>query len=131
MNRYYELSLNVISDGRGDLVALQNSDNIPFDIKRVYYLANMSKSPRGFHAHRNLSQFIVCVSGSFTLKVDDGVNQDSFVLNSINNGVVMENIVWREMADFSDDCVILVMASAVYDKNDYIRSKEEFKELVR
>lgn len=131
MNRYYKINLNMISDGRGDLIALQKSNIVPFDIKRVYYLANLSKQPRGFHAHKKLSQLIICVAGSFTLKLDDGINKNSYILDSIDKGVVIENVVWREMESFSNDCVILVLASEIYDENDYIRCKKEFEDLVK
>lgn len=116
-----------LGDERGGLVALENNKEIPFEVKRVYYIFNTEGNvSRGFHAHKELRQLAVCVSGSCTLLLDDGQTKASVLLHSPTQGVVINEMVWREMHDFSTDCVLLVIASECYDESDYIRNYEEF-----
>lgn len=129
MNYYSKIDFPIFGDGRGELISIEGNKNIPFEIKRVYYMSNFSNFPRGFHAHKKLSQVILCLSGSFSLKLDDGFNKETYILNSTNEGVLINNLVWREMHDFSDNCVILVLASEHYDESDYIRQRSDFEEL--
>ncbi|QCU89561.1 sugar 3,4-ketoisomerase [Thiomicrorhabdus sediminis] len=125
------IDLPAFCDERGGLVVLEEENTVPFEIKRIYYLFDTKKNvSRGFHAHKNLKQLVVCVKGSCQFILDDGFCRDSIVLNSPKNGLVVEGLVWREMHDFSDDCVLLVLASEKYDESDYIRNYQEFLELV-
>ena len=118
-------------DGRGLLVALESHKNIPFDIKRIYYLTNLKSSlPRGFHSHKNLKQVAVCVRGSCRFMLDDGHSKEYFILDDPTKGLVIEEMIWREMDQFSDDCLILVLASEHYDESDYIRDYNEFLKVV-
>jgi dTDP-4-dehydrorhamnose 3,5-epimerase-like enzyme len=119
-----------LGDSRGSLVALEigMERNVPFDIKRVYYIYETGKGvSRGFHAHRNLKQVAICVSGTFRMILDDGVNREEIWMNDPTKGLLIESMVWREMHDFSDECVLLVLASEHYDESDYIRKYDEFR----
>lgn len=119
-------------DERGSLVALQGHDNVPFGIQRVYYLTGTKHDvARGFHAHRQLNQLAVCVSGRCTMLMDDGVTRVEHVLENYNEGIYIPPMVWHEMTDFSDDCVLMVLADAHYDEQDYIRDYEQFLAMVR
>ena len=114
-------------DHRGELVALQRDGGIPFDIKRVYYLVKTKTGVvRGLHAHKDLDQVLVAVSGSCRVSVDDGTRKEAFTLNSPQKGLRITNLVWREMDEFSHDCVLLVVASDIYRERDYIRNYAEF-----
>ncbi|WP_408098756.1 sugar 3,4-ketoisomerase [Peredibacter sp. HCB2-198] len=128
---YEIIDLNAISDERGALVALESFKNVPFEIKRIYYLTNLKPElPRGFHAHKKLQQIIVCMSGSFDLILDDGKDKQIIHLDSPFKGVLIKSLIWREMHNFSNGCVLMTIASDFYDESDYIRSYEDFKKLV-
>ncbi|MFV8456696.1 sugar 3,4-ketoisomerase [Vibrio owensii] len=117
----------VIGDERGSLVALEANKLIPFDIKRVYYLFGMQPDlPRGFHAHRELIQVAVCLKGSCDILMDNGHEKEVIGLNSPSQGLVIDIMQWHEMSNFSEDCVLLVLASDVYDESDYIRNYDVF-----
>ncbi|HAS6488951.1 TPA: WxcM-like domain-containing protein [Vibrio parahaemolyticus] len=119
----------VIGDERGSLVALEGSVNIPFDIKRVYYLFGMQPDlPRGFHAHKELVQLAVCLKGRCDILMDDGKNKETVTLDSPEKGLMIDVMQWHEMRDFSEDCVLLVLASDVYNEADYIRDYSKFLE---
>lgn len=122
------INLNGIGDGRGVLVSLEALKNVPFEIKRVYYLTQLKPDhPRGFHAHKNLKQLIVCLNGSCDFIMDDGKKRKTVHLDDSTKGLVIESMIWREMHNFSKDCVIMVLASHYYDESDYIRDYETFK----
>jgi dTDP-4-dehydrorhamnose 3,5-epimerase-like enzyme len=122
------LNFSVINDNRGSLISLESTTNIPFDIKRVYYLFDTKNDvSRGFHAHKKLKQIAVCVSGSCRFVLDNGKEKETVVLDNPSIGLLIEDMTWREMYDFSKDCVLMVLASELYDEDDYIRSYEEFK----
>jgi len=105
---------------------------VPFEIKRVYYIYDTQAGvARGFHAHKALKQVAVCVSGSCRFLLDDGANKEEVVLNSPTQGLLIEHMVWREMYDFSEDCVLMVLASEHYDEADYIRDYDAFSSIVR
>ena len=127
------LNFNILGDGRGSLISLEQNKNIPFDIKRVYYIFGTTDNvSRGFHAHRDLEQVLICVSGSCKVLIDDGITKEDILLNSPNKGLLISGLVWREMFDFSDDCVLMVLASELYDESDYIRNYDDFlKEVLR
>lgn len=128
MSSENKISLPTIVDDRGSLVSLEVPENIPFNVKRVYYLFGLkSEEPRGFHAHKALKQMLVCVSGSCRLILDDGLTRESITLDSPKHGVFIDSYKWREMHDFTEDCVLLVLASDVYKESDYIRDYDTFK----
>lgn len=116
-----------LGDDRGSLVALEGNKSVPFDIKRVYYIfGTLHGVARGFHAHKALKQVAISVTGKCKILLDNGTEKAEVWLDSPTKGIVIEGIVWREMHDFSPDCVLLVLASEYYDESDYIRSYEDF-----
>ena len=121
------ISLRSIGDDRGRLVAVERGGAVSFDIRRAYYIYDTkSEVARGFHAHRCLQQLAVCVSGKCRIVLDDGRSREEFWLDSPEKALLIESMIWREMHDFSDDCVLLVLASKNYDESDYIRSYDQF-----
>jgi dTDP-4-dehydrorhamnose 3,5-epimerase-like enzyme len=121
----------VKGDNRGSLIALEENHNVPFDVKRVYYIFSTKENiRRGFHAHKNLKQLAICVSGSCTFLLDDGMTKQHIELNAPTQGLLIEGLVWREMYNFSSDCVLMVLADAYYDENDYIREYDDFLKAV-
>lgn len=121
-----------LGDSRGSLVALEigMEKAVPFDIKRVYYIYQTGEGvSRGFHAHRNLKQVAICVAGKCRMVLDNGETREETWMSSPTRGLLIESMVWREMHDFSRDCVLLVLASEHYDESDYIRSYNDFSEL--
>lgn len=120
-----------LGDYRGSLVAIEAEKTVPFVIKRVYYIFGTQKGvSRGFHAHKNLKQVAVCVSGKCRMILDNGLERDYTWLDSPTKGLVIDKLVWREMHDFSENCVLLVLASENYDESDYIRDYSDFVELI-
>jgi len=125
------IELPKILDRRGNLTFIESFQHIPFDIKRVYYLYDVpGGASRGGHAHKNLQQFIIAASGSFTVVIDDGHEKTEFYLNRSYYGLYVPTMIWRELEDFSSGSVCLVLASELYDADDYIRDYQEFKNLV-
>lgn len=124
------LDLPIRGDDRGSLIAIEQSQTIPFDIKRVYYIFGTQPNvARGFHAHKALSQLLVCVSGSCDVILDNGVKRETVTLDRPEKGLLVESMIWREMHRFSNDCVLLVLASNHYSDDDYIRDYAEFKKM--
>jgi len=116
-----------LGDDRGSLVALESERSIPFKIERVYYIFGTKDGvSRGYHAHRNLKQVAVCVTGSCRFILDDGFERQEVVLDSSTKGLLIEGLIWREMHDFTPDCVLMVLASDYYDEDDYIRDYHKF-----
>lgn len=116
-----------LGDERGSLVALEGNKSVPFEIKRVYYIFGTKNGvARGFHAHKKLQQIAICITGKCRMILDDGKERNETWLDSPNKGLVIGDLVWREMHDFSDDCVLLVLASEHYDESDYIRDYSQF-----
>lgn len=115
----------------GCLVIGEGSRNIPFEIKRIYYINGLGnrKAVRGKHAHRELEQVIFAVNGSFSLMLDDGMTKQRIKMARPEIGVRLGKMVWHEMTGFSRDCCILVVASDYYDEKDYIRNYDEFLRL--
>ncbi|PDO90097.1 sugar 3,4-ketoisomerase [Kosakonia pseudosacchari] len=125
------IPLQTHGDERGSLVALESGNNIPFEIKRVYYLFNTGKGvKRGFHAHKLLKQVAIAVRGSCRFILDDGKERVNLLLDNPAQGLVIDSYVWREMVDFSEDCVLMVLADELYDESDYIRNYDDFLELI-
>lgn len=119
-------------DSRGILIALEQMKNVPFEIKRVYYMFNTVKGVRrGFHAHKQLKQILICVKGSCKILLDDGNEKAEVCLDEPNKGLIIESNVWREMFDFSEDAVLMVLASELYDEEDYIRDYNKFIQYVK
>ncbi len=122
------IDLPVVHDQRGNLTVVEAERQVPFDIRRVYYLYDVpSGSERAGHAHRTLQQLIIAASGSFSIHLDDGHRQESVFLNRSHKGVLLKSMVWRVIDNFSSGAVCLVMASAHYDESDYIRDHTEFR----
>ena len=125
------IELPVIADTRGNLTFVEGNEHIPFDIKRVYYLYDVpGGAARGGHAHKNLQQIIIALSGSFDVLLDDGVDTKTYTLNRAFQGLYLSNMVWRELDNFTSGAVCMVLASEHYDENDYYRDYEEFIEAV-
>lgn len=125
------IDLPKISDARGNLTFVEGSSHIPFEIKRVYYLYDVpGGADRGEHAHRNLHQFVISMSGSFDLLLDDGFEKKRFQLNRPYYGVYVSPMMWRYLDNFSSGSVCMVLASDPYDETDYIRDRDEFLEAV-
>jgi dTDP-4-dehydrorhamnose 3,5-epimerase-like enzyme len=117
-------------DERGSLIALEGTRDVPFAIKRVYYLfGTVAEAHRGFHAHRNLEQFAVCISGSCIMKLNDGRSERDVLLDDPHKGVFIGPMLWHEMREFSPDAILMVLASDYYDEADYIRNYDEFLSL--
>ncbi|MFC0179618.1 sugar 3,4-ketoisomerase [Thorsellia kenyensis] len=123
------IQLQKLGDERGSLVAIEYDKNIPFEIKRVYYLFNTKLGVmRGSHAHKSLQQVAIALSGSCKFILDDGKERVEILLDNPSQGLYIGPGMWREMYDFSPDCILLVLADQVYEENDYIRIYQEFIE---
>ncbi len=125
--KYYLYDLKAYGDERGQLIALEANKNLPFDVKRVYYIYDTKKGvPRGYHAHKDLEQVLICVNGCCKIKLDDGLNSEIFELSSPDTALYVGKNLWREMFDFSQGCVLVVLASDYYNPDEYIRDYDEF-----
>ena len=115
------------SDRKGNLTVVENGETLPFDVKRVYYLYDVpGGESRGAHAHRDLEQLIIAASGSFKVTLDDGKCKRTFFLNRPYQGLYVKSGMWRDLEDFSSGAVCMVLASEVYQAEDYIRDYDEF-----
>lgn len=122
------IPLQIHGDDRGSLVSLERNANIPFDIRRVYYIFDTQKGvTRGYHAHKKLKQLAIALRGSCVFVMDDGRERVEITLNNPAQGLLISSCIWREMKDFSADCVLMVLADMEYDESDYIRDYEQFK----
>ena len=116
-----------ITDVRGDIGVIEGNRHVPFDIKRIYYSYNTPTNvSRGGHAHKNLHQLILSIAGSFDITIDDGKAKRVIHLDKKDSGLYICPMIWRDLSNFSDDSVCLVLASEYYDEGDYIRSYPEF-----
>ena len=121
------INFQVKGDSRGSLIALEANKDIPFEIKRVYYIFDTKEGVvRGHHAHKTLEQVLICVSGSCTIVLDDGKERSEVLLDKPNIGLYVGPNMWHEMKDFTPGAVLLVLASEWYDEADYIRNYSEF-----
>ena len=126
------IELPIINDPRGNLSFIENERHIPFKIKRIYYLYDVPGGAiRAGHAHKSLHQFLIAMSGSFTVTLDDGTNKREFGLNRSYYGLYIYPMVWREISNFSSGSVCLSLASDFYDESDYYRDYEDFLEAMR
>jgi hypothetical protein len=120
-----------IENIQGNIGVVENN-TLPFDIKRVYYLYDIpSSASRGGHAHKELKQVLIAISGSFDVIVKNGVTQEKITLNKPNVGLLINTNIWRELDNFSSGAVCLVLASAVFDESDYIRDFSQFLKYVQ
>lgn len=114
-------------DERGILISLEENLNIPFTIRRCYFMYNLLPGVRrGFHAHKTLQQVLVCVRGSCNILLDDGKEKTVVPLDRPNKGLYITANTWREMFDFSEDAVLMVLADQLYNEEDYIRNYDAF-----
>jgi dTDP-4-dehydrorhamnose 3,5-epimerase-like enzyme len=125
------IDFEIRGDKRGSLVAIEEKREVPFEIKRVYYLFGTRPGVRrGYHAHRSLQQVLVALSGSCKIFLDDGKEQRIVELNKPYRGLYIGKFIWREMFQFSEDCVLMVLADEYYDEGDYIRDYQEFQRVI-
>lgn len=121
------IELPNLGDQRGGLVVAETCKNIPFDLKRLYYIFDAKPDvPRGFHAHKELHQIAFCIKGKCKMLMDNGFAKEEVWLDQPNKGLQIPPMIWHEMHDFSEDCVLLVLASEHYDESDYIRDYADF-----
>ena len=124
---YKLLDMKVFGDERGKLVALESNKNVPFDIKRVYYIYDtIPDFERGKHAHKNLEQIIIAIDGACQFVLDDGKNCETVWLNRPDVGLYIGKNMWREMRHFSYGCKLMILASDFYNEKEYIRDYNEF-----
>lgn len=124
---YKLIEFTIRGDYQGNLVPVESGVDIPFEIKRVYYIWGTDYAAvRGHHAHRKLEQIIIPIAGNCDFILDDGKTREKVHLSSPNQGLYIKHNIWREFTNFSKDCVILVLASEHYDEADYIRDYETF-----
>ena len=129
---YKIINFQCHGDDRGQLVSLEKNKEIPFSTKRVYYMYDtVSGVRRGYHAHKKLQQILICIHGSCKIHLDDGYDTVEVILDKPYEGLYVTNNMWREMYDFSNDAVLMVLASELYDESDYIRNYQEFLKFVR
>ena len=127
----YMVSFPKHGDYRGQLIAIEQQIDIPFEIKRVYYIFDtLENVRRGFHAHKELQQVLICTSGECNIFLDDGKERQIVHLNNPSEGLYISGCIWREMYDFSPGTVLMVLASDYYNESDYIRDYNEFMKLV-
>lgn len=117
----------VLGDDRGVLVAIEANRHIPFHIKRVYYIYSTAQGvARGFHAHKTLKQVAICLKGSCRFVMDDGKKKEEVNLANPVKGLLIDPMQWHEMYDFSEDCILMVLADQLYDESDYVRDYDAF-----
>lgn len=119
-------------DERGQLVAIEALKDLPFEFKRVYYIYDTKDGVRrGFHAHYDLEQILICVSGSCKIHLDNGFETEEVLLDKPYEGLYIANDMWREMYDFTEGAVLLVIASRPYEESDYIRNYDDFIKMIK
>ena len=129
MNLIEWIELPNLGDHRGSLMVAEANRNIPFNIQRLYYIFGAQPDvPRGFHAHKKLQQIAFCIQGSCKMLMNNGKEKQEVLIGQSNKGLFIPPMVWHEMHDFSEDCILLVLASDHYDESDYIRNYDQFLE---
>lgn len=132
MSKYNRLLLPQIGDLRGNLSFIENQTHIPFDIKRAYWIYDVpGGSERGGHAYRENIEFIIALSGSFDVLLDDGNKEERFSMNRSYYGLIVPKMIWRTMVNFSTNSLALVLSSTKYSESDYIRDYQEFLKIIR
>lgn len=115
-------------DYRGELVALEYPKDLPFPVKRIYYIYNVPENiTRGFHSHNELQQILICLGGSVKIKLKTPEDEKIVLLDNPNKGLFVDKMIWREMFEFSENATLLVLASMEYDENDYIRNYDDYE----
>lgn len=128
---YELLDLNFYGDARGSLVSFEKGKNIPFDIKRTFYIFDTKGDvSRGCHANKHSKFLLVVINGSCRVKIDDGQKTDDVLLNNPHKALFLNNMVWKEMYEFSHNAVLLVLASEYYDEGEYIRNYDQFQKSI-
>lgn len=123
---------DIKGDNEGSLIALESNRNVPFEIKRTYYIYGTAEGvTRGHHAHRALKQLLICVNGSVEIYCEYGEKKEIFLLDTPNKGLIIEGLIWHKMMNFSPNTVLLVLADDYYDESDYVRNYDEFLKLNR
>ncbi len=126
------VSHKIFGDYRGKLIAIEGKNDIPFDIKRIFYIYGAKENiSRGCHSHYKTKQYLIALSGSCSVTLDDGSTKKIFLLDSPDKGLFQDALVWGEMQDFSDNCVLLVLASEYYQESDYIHDYNLFLKRVK
>ena len=126
------IQLQIHGDERGSLIALEDQKNVPFNIRRVYYLFDTKPGiRRGFHAHKKINQIAIVVRGSCRFYLNDGHESVNILMESPTQGLLLPPMLWHEMYDFSEDCVLMVLADQHYDESDYIRNHDQFIESLK
>ena len=121
------INFKVMGDERGSLIAFEENNNVPFDVKRVFYIyGTQTGIPRGQHAHYKAKQLLVAINGGCKVTLDDGKEKKTYTLNKPNVGLYQEAFIWGVMHDFSEDCILMVFADTYYDESDYIRDYNMF-----
>lgn len=129
---YKLIDMKVFGDERGKLISLEGGKNVPFEIKRVYWIYDtLPNEERGFHAHKNMEQIIVAMDGACEFILDDGQTRESVWLNRPDTGLYIGKNMWREMRNFSYGCKLMVLASDYYDEKEYIRNYDDFLKEVK
>lgn len=129
---YKLIDMKVFGDERGKLVSLEGNKNVPFDIKRVYYIYDtLPEQDRGMHAHKELEQLIIAIDGACQFLLDDGKTKETVWLNRPDVALYIGKNMWREMRHFSYGCKLMVLASKHYDENEYIRNYNDFLESIK
>ena len=128
---YKLINMDVHGDNRGKLISLESCKNVPFEIKRIYYIYDtIPDFERGKHAHKNLEQIIIAIDGACQFVIDDGKNREELWLNRPDVGLYIGKNMWREMRHFSYGCKLMILASDYYNEKEYIRNYEEFLDLI-
>lgn len=121
-----------ITDNRGNLIAIEHPKNLEFPINRIYYIYGVNQGvERGFHSHNVLKQILIAVSGNVKIRISTPDKEEIVLLDDPSKGLYIGPMIWREMFDFSEDAVLLVLASEKYDEGDYIRNKNEYLEVAK
>ncbi len=124
---YQILNLRENGDFRGTLISSEGASDVPFEIKRLYYIFNTRTDVvRGQHAHKQLKQVLICMNGSCKLRLDNGSLQEDLLLDDRTKGIYIDTMIWREIYEFSPDCILLVLANNHYNEEDYIRNYAHF-----
>lgn len=119
-----------MGDERGSLIAFEENHNVPFDIKRVFYIYGTQEGvPRGQHSHFKTKELLVAINGGCKVTLDDGQKKETYTLNKPNVGLFKDALIWVAMHDFSQDCILMVLADTYYEDSDYIRDYDQFLEI--
>lgn len=132
MNKHYLINfLPIGNENTGYIIALEKNKPVKFDIKRVYYIHSVPESmQRGFHAHKSIEQILICLNGNIKVRCFDGKIEKVYELNSSNQGLYIGDMVWHEMFNYTKGAILLVLASEIYNEDDYIRNFDEFMKKV-